>query len=216
MPERMVTLRPLSRPLRPLKSLSTTLFLRSWLTENSSVGVGHVDTELGGRTDRAVDRGGLEELLGRHAASVEAGATHLVPLDDGDGQARRRRRRAQWRTLRAPTDHDDVELVLCAHRRPFFLSARARPDPPRTARSRRQLRLHRVYVCTSACVARRTVSAAQRCSHRARRRRGVTDQSPDVGPQTRPVQIALAPGPDRPPRWPARPPGRSSGHPSAP
>ena len=35
-PVRIVTLRPLSRPDRPLKSLSTTTFLRSWLLEKST------------------------------------------------------------------------------------------------------------------------------------------------------------------------------------
>ena len=35
MPDSVVTLRPLSSPDRPLKSLSTTAFLRSWLTEKS-------------------------------------------------------------------------------------------------------------------------------------------------------------------------------------
>ena len=119
MPERMVTLRPFKRPLSPLKSLSTTAFLRSWLTENSNVGGATLDAEVGGRTDGAEDRRGLEEFLGRDASPMQAGSTYLVPLDNGDGHPGGGAVERGCVPSRSATDHDDVELVLCAHRRPF-------------------------------------------------------------------------------------------------
>ena len=115
-PERVVTLRPLSRPARPLKSLSTTAFLRSWLTAKSTETLETSMPNSLDALDRPVDGSRLEEFLGRDAATVQAGAADLVPLDDGDRQTRRRTVERRGVAARAAADHDDVELVLAGHR----------------------------------------------------------------------------------------------------
>jgi hypothetical protein len=74
----------------------------------------HLEAELGGALDRAVHVGALEELLGRDAADVQAGAAQLVLLDEGDAQPGRgpvERRRV---AARAAADDHDVEVLLLA------------------------------------------------------------------------------------------------------
>ena len=115
-PMSVVTLRPLSSPGRPFQSLSTTACLRSWLRAKSSVTPGHVDAELLRSFDRPADRRRLEELLGRDAAAVQAGAADLVPLDDGDGEPGRGAVERGGVPARPAADHDDVELFLGGHR----------------------------------------------------------------------------------------------------
>ena len=95
---------------------------------------GHVDAELLGALDRPVDRGRLEELLGRDAAPVQAGAADLVPLDDGDGEARGGAVERGGVAAGTTADHDDVELVLACHRlsSPCVLTTSVRrARPPR-------------------------------------------------------------------------------------
>ena len=155
-----------------------------------------------GRTDGAVHGGGLEELLGRDAAPMQAGAADLVPLDDGHrepgcGSVERRGVPAG-----PATNDDDVELVLCAHRRPFSLSTnRVRPVPPLAAPS-------------APCLLEPSMPHP----------RGGRDQTTVHVPPATPVsreralhlQTAFAHAPGRPPWWRARRPGRSSGRPSDP
>src|SRR5579872_1449690 len=57
----------------------------------------------------AVDLGRLEELLGRDAAAVKAGAAHLLLLDDGDREAGRTCVERGGVPGGPPTDDDDVE-----------------------------------------------------------------------------------------------------------
>ena len=123
-PDRVVTLRPLSKPDRPLNSLFTTAFLRSWLTREVERHRGDVDAELLGALDRAVHGGRLEELLGRDAAAVQAGPADLVPLDDGDGQPRGGAVERGGVAARSAADHDDVELFLGWPSPVLFLSSR--------------------------------------------------------------------------------------------
>ena len=85
-----VTPRPLSSPDRPLKSRSTTSFLRDWLTEKSTTGSPTARPNSPACGDRAAHVGRLEELLRRDAAAVQAGPADLVALDQRDAQAGRR------------------------------------------------------------------------------------------------------------------------------
>ena len=99
----------------------------------------NLDAEFAGGKDGAVDGGGLEELLGRDAPPVEARAADLVPLDDGDGQPGGGPVECGCIPTWTTTYDDDVELVLSAHRRPFFLSVcRAAGPSPKLPRARRQ------------------------------------------------------------------------------
>ena len=74
-----------------------------------------LDAELGGVGDVALHRGGLEERLGRDAAAVEAGAAHLVHLDDGDVEAGRRGVQRCAVSARSTADHDEIEFGCGLH-----------------------------------------------------------------------------------------------------
>ena len=156
-----------------------------------------VDAELLGPFDRPVDGGRLEELLGRDAASVQAGPAHLVPLDDGDGETRRRAVESRGVPTRAATDHDDVELFLACHRSSSSCPNDVRPTrsapprtPDRTGPSRALLR-----ACSP---------AAYRSPHHD-------------GPGRRaPIPTRVRRDRCRPPSWPAHRRGRSSGRPNGP
>ena len=95
---------------------------------------GHVDAELLGVLDRPVDRGRLEEFLGRDATTVQAGTADLVPLDNGDGEARCGAVERSGVAAGTTANHDDVELVLACHRlsSPCVLTTSVRrARPPR-------------------------------------------------------------------------------------
>src|SRR5439155_26050174 len=69
-----------------------------------------LDAELLGAGDGAVDGGGLEELLGRDAAPVQASAADLLLLDHGDVEAGGGAVQGGGVAPGASTDHDHVEL----------------------------------------------------------------------------------------------------------
>ena len=69
-------------------------------------------TEVVGLADRAGDRGGLEQLLGRDAAALQAGPAHLVPLDEADREARRCGVEGGAITGGTAADDDQVEVCV--------------------------------------------------------------------------------------------------------
>ena len=70
-------------------------------------------TELGRVADGPVDLGGLQELLGRDATAVQAGAADAALLDHGDVQAGRSAVERSGVPAGTPTQYDEIEL---AHR----------------------------------------------------------------------------------------------------
>ncbi len=162
----------------------------------------HVDAELLGPLDRPVHGGRLQELLGRDAAAVQAGAAHLVPLDDGDREPGRRAVERRGVPARAATDHDDVELFLACHRLSSSSSQRRPPDAlgsPENfpiAPARVVLYLYSARAPRQPTVRPTTLSQPAGSAFRYRR--------------VRPRPAC------RPPSWPTRPHGRSSGPPSGP
>ena len=66
--------------------------------------------ELGRVADGAVDLGGLQQLLGRDAAAVQAGAADPALLDHGDVQAGRCAVERGGVSAGPATQHDEVEL----------------------------------------------------------------------------------------------------------
>ena len=97
-PGTTVTLRPLSSDSRPLVSRSTTCCLRAWLVGEVERRLAGVDAELLGAADGAQHLGGLQQLLGRDAAPVQAGPADPRLLDHRDVAARPRRRTARPRS----------------------------------------------------------------------------------------------------------------------
>ena len=81
------------------------------MTAKSSVGLAGVDAELGGVGDVAVDRGRLEELLGRDAAAVQAGAADLLLLDHRDVEAGGGAVQRGGVAARAAADDDEVSSI---------------------------------------------------------------------------------------------------------
>ena len=71
------------------------------------------DAEAGGRAHGAADGGRLQERLGRHAAAVQAGATHLVELHEADGEPGGGAVEGGGVPTRSTPDDDHVE-VLCS------------------------------------------------------------------------------------------------------
>ena len=69
-----------------------------------------VHAELGRVLDGAEDLGGLQELLGRDAAAVQAGASEPVLLDDGDAHAGRRAVERGGVTAGPAAEHDEIEF----------------------------------------------------------------------------------------------------------
>ena len=66
--------------------------------------------------ERAAHVGRLEELLGGNAAAVQARATDLVALDDGDVEPGRRAVEGGRVAAGSAADDDDIELLdLASH-----------------------------------------------------------------------------------------------------
>ena len=89
------------------------------------------DPELGGRAHRAVDGGRLQELLGRHAAPVEAGAAHLVQLDQRHRQPGGGAVEGGGVPARPPADDDHVEACPIPPVLRLLPPLRSAPLPPR-------------------------------------------------------------------------------------
>ena len=111
MPLNTSTLRPLHIAAMPPTSPATILFLRSWVTAKLTVGCAGLDAELGGVRDVAVHGRGLEERLGRDAATVEAGPAEGVALDHRDLDARRRGVQRGGVATGSSADDDEIELL---------------------------------------------------------------------------------------------------------
>ena len=109
-PSKIVIFFDFMKPVRPLTRPSTTFCLRAWAEAKSTVGCAGLDAELGGVGDVAVHRRRLEERLGRDAATVEAGAAHLVLLDDGDVEAGGRGVERGAVSAGAAADHHEIEV----------------------------------------------------------------------------------------------------------
>ena len=105
------TLRPLHIAAMPPTSPATIFCLRSWVTAKLTRRRAGLDAELGGVGDVAVDRGRLEERLGRDAATVEARAAEGVHLDHGDLDAGRRRVERGGVPTGSSADDDEIELI---------------------------------------------------------------------------------------------------------
>ena len=88
----------LHQPVRPLQRVVDDLLLAGLADREVDDRLAGFDAELLGAGDVAERRGRLEELLGRDAPAVQAGAADLVLLDHGDREARRSRRRARLRS----------------------------------------------------------------------------------------------------------------------
>ena len=194
-------LAPLEQARQPLEQLVDDRVLAVLAHREVERHRGDADAELLGPLDRAVHGGGLEKLLGRDAAAVQAGPAHLVPLDDGDGQPRGGAVERGGVAPRPAADHDDVELFLGAHRPSSSCPQEARPArsapprrPDRTGRT--PLRVPRLFPRHSTVRTPVTRSAAAPVS---------------------PARVSRSRrAPNRPPWWRARPPGRSSDRPSDP
>ena len=124
-------------------SRSITERLRAWLTERSSVGLPHRHPELGRVADGAQHLGGLQQLLGRDAAAVQARATDPRRLlDHRDVQTGRRAvERGRVATRASAQDHQVEFLGRRTHLtigRVLPLSRTGGPggDRPDPARSR--------------------------------------------------------------------------------
>ena len=70
-----------------------------------------VHAELGRAPHRAQHLGGLQQLLGRDAAAVQAGAAEPLLLDDRDAHARRRAVERGRVAARTTAEHDEIEVV---------------------------------------------------------------------------------------------------------
>ena len=102
-------LRDLTRPCRPLYRRPTTRVL-------VLVDAGHVDAlerglhaELRALAGVVGELGGVQQRLGRDAAVVQAGAAHLVRLDQGDGHAQLGGAQGGGVAAAASAQDDDVE-----------------------------------------------------------------------------------------------------------
>ena len=109
-PGTIVTLRPLSSISRPPTRRSTTACLRTWVSDELDRRRRRVHPELGRAADRPQHLGRLEELLGRDAPAVQAGAAEAALLDDRDAQAGRRAVERGRVAARAAAEHDEVEV----------------------------------------------------------------------------------------------------------
>ncbi len=118
-PATTVTLRPLSSDSRPDVSRSTTACLRVCEVASSSAG-SEVSTPNSAAPPHGPQHlGGLEQLLGRDAAPVQAGAADPLLLDDGDVHAGARAVERGRVPARTATEDDEIEVV--GHgRAPFF------------------------------------------------------------------------------------------------
>ena len=125
-----MTLRPLSRPGRPLHSWSTTFCLRAIVTDQSSPGWSTLHAELLGAARRAVRRGRLEQFLGRDAPDVEARAADLAAFSTmRDVEAGRRA--VERRCVAARTAADDHDVVVLSHAATLTGGATEPLDGPR-------------------------------------------------------------------------------------
>src|SRR5205823_1828233 len=102
---------PLHEALKALPELVDDLLLAGLAGRELDGRLVGQDAELLGAGDGAEDAGRLEVLLGRDAAAVEAGAAHLVLLDDGDAQAGAGAVERGGIAAGAAADDDDVELL---------------------------------------------------------------------------------------------------------
>ena len=85
------------------------------VTEKSRPGLIGEDAELLGAGHVAVHRRRLEQLLGRDATPVQAGAADLLLLDHGDVETGRRAVQSGRVAARSPADDHDV-VVVGGHR----------------------------------------------------------------------------------------------------
>ena len=104
-------LAPLHQSLQTLPQLIDHLLL-------AGLGLGELDRrrvdddpELLGSGDGAVDGRGLEELLGRYATAMQAGAANLFLLDHGDVESGQTAAQGCGIAGRTATDDNDVELL---------------------------------------------------------------------------------------------------------
>ena len=100
-----------------------------------------VDAEVGSPLDGAQHLGGLEELLGRDAAPVQARPADPPLLDEGDVETRRRAVERGRVARRTTTEDHDVELLgQDGHLLEFTGAAQERATRPSRAESRHSSR----------------------------------------------------------------------------
>ena len=78
--------RAATSPDRPLYSRPTTLSAYAATVGQVDLVDARVDAELRAAPGRVGDLGRMQDRLGRNAAAVQAGAAHLVLLDQADAQ----------------------------------------------------------------------------------------------------------------------------------
>ena len=92
-------------------SRSTTACLRLCEVASCSAGSDVTTPNSAAPAHRAQDLGGLQQLLGRDAAPVQAGSADALLLDDGDGQTRARAVERGRVPARAAAEDDEIEVV---------------------------------------------------------------------------------------------------------
>ena len=94
-----------------MKSRSTISFLRDLAHREVDLHTSCRDAEVVRVFQGASHVRGLEELLGRHAAAVQARPTDLVALDEGDVEPGRRAVEGGGVATGSPSDYDYIELL---------------------------------------------------------------------------------------------------------
>ena len=94
---------------------STIFCLRAWRSAKLTIGALGLDAELAGVGDVTVDRGRLEERLGRDATTIEAGAADVGHLDQCDLEPGGRGVQRGSVTAGAAADDDEIEFGCGLH-----------------------------------------------------------------------------------------------------
>ena len=110
----------LEQRLEPARQPVDHLLLAHLRDRHVERGRGGLHAELGRAADRPVHLGRLQELLGRDAAAVQAGATDPALLDHGDVETRRGAVQRGRVAARSATQHDEIEFRFGHGRAPFL------------------------------------------------------------------------------------------------
>ena len=105
-----VDLAPLEQRLEPARQPVDDLLLAGLARAEVERRRARVDAELLGAAHRAEHLGGLEQLLGRDAAAVQAGAADALLLDERDAQAGRRAVERGRVPAGSATEDDDIDV----------------------------------------------------------------------------------------------------------
>ena len=111
MPAKVVTLRPFEQARETLKEPVDDFVLAGLAHREVNRDVLRVDAKERGVLDGASHVGRLEELLCGNATAVQAGAAHLVALDDGDIETGGSAVEGGGIATRSSANNDDIKLL---------------------------------------------------------------------------------------------------------